>query len=206
MAMKNQGEIIKQLTKRQLTFHLFFTQIVLLTIALLLGIFLFEDWSTFGSQFRWTSSIWTIGLTFGLIIVVLDLILMKYLPAGYYDDGGVNERIFSDRSTAEIALLAAVIAVSEEILFRGVIQFHLGLILSSIIFALIHFRYWAHWFLIMNIVALSFWIGMIYEVTENVMVTIMLHFTIDFLLGLYMRHKASQASKEGMSHEQRPIS
>jgi uncharacterized protein len=206
MAMKNQGEIIKQLTKRQLTFHLFFTQIVLLTIALLLGIFLFEDWSTFGSQFRWTSSIWTIGLTFGLIIVILDLILMKYLPAGYYDDGGVNERIFSDRSTAEIALLAAVIAVSEEILFRGVIQFHLGLILSSIIFALIHFRYWTHWFLIMNIVALSFWIGMIYEVTENVMVTIMLHFTIDFLLGLYMRHKASQASKEGMSHEQRPIS
>jgi uncharacterized protein len=204
--MKKQGEIIKQLTKKQLTFHLFFTQIVLLTISFLLGIFLFEDWSTFGSQFRWTSSIWTIGLTFGIIVVILDLVLMKYLPPGFYDDGGVNERIFSDRSTGEIALLAIVIAVSEEILFRGVIQFHLGLILSSIIFAVIHFRYWAHWFLILNIVVLSFWIGIIYELTGNLLVTIMMHFIIDFLLGLYMRFKVSQASKEGMSHEQRPIS
>jgi uncharacterized protein len=204
--MKKQGDIIKQLTKKQLTFHLFFTQIVLLTISFLLGIFLFEDWSTFGSQFRWTSSIWTIGLTFGIIVVILDLVLMKYLPPGFYDDGGVNERIFSDRSTGEIALLAIVIAVSEEILFRGVIQFHLGLILSSIIFAVIHFRYWAHWFLILNIVVLSFWIGIIYELTGNLLVTIMMHFIIDFLLGLYMRFKVSQASKEGMSHEQRPIS
>ncbi|MEL3974188.1 CPBP family intramembrane glutamic endopeptidase [Rossellomorea oryzaecorticis] len=204
--MKKQGEIIKQLTKKQLTFHLFFTQIVLLTISFLLGIFLFEDWSTFGSQFRWTSSIWTIGLTFGVIVVILDLVMMKYLPPGFYDDGGVNERIFSDRSTGEIALLAIVIAVSEEILFRGVIQFHLGLILSSIIFAVIHFRYWAHWFLILNIVVLSFWIGIIYEWTGNLLVTIMMHFIIDFLLGLYMRFKVSQASKEGMSHEQRPIS
>jgi uncharacterized protein len=204
--MKKQGEIIKQLTKKQLTFHLFFTQIVLLTISFLLGIFLFEDWSTFGSQFRWTSSICTIGLTFGVIVVILDFVLMKYLPPGFYDDGGVNERIFSDRSTGEIALLAIVIAVSEEILFRGVIQFHLGLILSSIIFAVIHFRYWAHWFLILNIVVLSFLIGIIYELTGNLLVTIMMHFIIDFLLGLYMRFKVSQASKEGMSHEQRPIS
>ncbi|WP_175991170.1 CPBP family intramembrane glutamic endopeptidase [Bacillus sp. Marseille-Q1617] len=204
--MKKQGEIIKQLTKKQLTFHLFFTQIVLLTISFLLGIFLFEEWSTFGSQFRWTSSIWTVGLSLGLIVVILDLVLMKYLPSDFYDDGGVNERIFSDRSTGEIALLAIVIAVSEEILFRGVLQFHLGLILSSIIFAVIHFRYWAHWFLIMNIVVLSFLIGVIYELTGNLLVTIMMHFIIDFLLGLYMRFKASQASKEGMSHEQRPIS
>ncbi|WP_171910696.1 CPBP family intramembrane glutamic endopeptidase [Rossellomorea aquimaris] len=204
--MKKQGDLIKELTKKQLTFHLFFTQIVLLTIAFFLGIFLFEDWSTFGSQFRFTSSIWTVGLTFGLIVVVLDLVMMKYLPPEFYDDGGVNARIFSDRNIGEIALLAFVIAVSEEILFRGIIQFHLGIILSSIIFAVIHFRYWAHWFLIMNIVILSFWIGMIYEVTGNLLVTIMMHFIIDFLLGIYMRFKSIKARKEGMSHEQRPIS
>ncbi|MGR3764873.1 CPBP family intramembrane glutamic endopeptidase [Rossellomorea sp. NS-SX7] len=194
--MKKQGEIIKQLTKKQLTFHLFFTQIVLLTISFILGIFLFEDWSTFGSQFRWASSILTIGLTVGLIVVILDIVLMKFLPSGYYDDGGVNERIFSDRSIGEIALLAIVIAVSEEILFRGVIQYHLGLILSSIIFAVIHFRYWAHWFLITNIVVLSFLIGMIYEVTGNLLVTIMMHFIIDFLLGMYMRFKSSKKRRD----------
>ncbi|MCA1054679.1 CPBP family intramembrane metalloprotease [Rossellomorea aquimaris] len=204
--MKKQGDLINQLSKRQLTFHLFFTQIVLLTISFLLGIFLFEDWSTFGSQFRYTSSIWTVGVTVGLIVVMIDVFLMKKLPPRYYDDGGVNERIFSDRSIWEIALLAIAISLSEELLFRGVLQFHFGLIISSIVFAAIHFRYWAHWFLILNIVVLSFLIGIIYESTGNLVVTIVMHFIIDFLLGLYMRFKASQAKEEGMSNEQRPIS
>jgi uncharacterized protein len=199
--MQKQGEIIQQLTKKQLTFHLYFTQILLLTIALGLGIFLFDTWSEFWKQFNMSSSILTIGLTSGLIIVAIDILLMKHLPSRYYDDGGVNARIFTNRSIGEIALLAFFISISEEILFRGVLQFHFGLIISSIIFALIHFRYWAHWFLIVNIVLLSFWIGFIYEQTENLLVTIIMHFVIDFLLGLHMRKKGRQGSKEGMSHE-----
>ncbi|MCA1063226.1 CPBP family intramembrane metalloprotease [Rossellomorea sp. AcN35-11] len=199
--MQKQGEIIQQLTKEQLTFHLYFTQFVLLTIAFGSGIFLFDRWSDFWGQFYMSLDILTIGLTSGLVIVVVDIVLMKYLPAKYYDDGGVNARIFTDRSIGEIALLALCISISEEILFRGVLQFHFGLIISSIIFAIIHFRYWAHWFLIVNIVLLSFWIGFIYELTENLLVTISMHFMIDFLLGLYMRKKGRQGSKEGMSHE-----
>ncbi len=199
--MRKQGEIIKQLTKQQLTFHLYFTQIGLLTISFLLGIFLFDEWSVFWEQFQISSDILTVGLTCGLAVVILDIVLMKYLPSKYYDDGGVNEQIFSNRNIREIALLAFFISVSEEFLFRGVLQFHFGLIISSIIFAIIHFRYWAHWFLIINIIVLSFWIGLIYEITNNLMVTVMMHFTIDFLLGIHIRYKATQGSKEGMSHE-----
>ncbi|BCB04572.1 CPBP family intramembrane glutamic endopeptidase [Bacillus sp. KH172YL63] len=199
--MKKQGEIIQQLSKKQLTFHLYFTQIVLLTIAFGLGIFLFDSWSEFLGQFRLSPAMLTVGLGSGLVIVLIDLLLMKTLPPDYYDDGGVNARIFTNRSIGEIALLAFFISVSEEILFRGVLQFHFGLILSSLIFAIIHFRYWAHWFLIINIVLLSFWIGFIYKQTGNLAVTIIMHFVIDFLLGLYMRKKGRQGSKEGMSHE-----
>ncbi len=199
--MQKQGEIIQQLSKKQLTFHLYFTQIVLLTIAFGLGIFLFDSWTDFWKQFHLSTSILTIGLTSGLLIVVIDVVLMKKLPSKYYDDGGVNARIFTNRGIGEIALLALFISVSEEVLFRGVVQFHFGLIVSSIIFALIHFRYWAHWFLIVNVVLLSFWIGFIYEQTDNLVVTIIMHFVIDFLLGLHMRKKGRQGSKEGMSHE-----
>ncbi|TMU86719.1 CPBP family intramembrane metalloprotease [Bacillus sp. BHET2] len=199
--MQKQGEIIQQLSKKQLTFHLYFTQIVLLTIAFGLGIFLFDSWTDFWKQFHLSTSIITIGLTSGLLIVIIDVVLMKKLPSKYYDDGGVNARIFTNRGIGEIALLALFISFSEEVLFRGVVQFHFGLIVSSIIFALIHFRYWAHWFLIVNVVLLSFWIGFIYEQTDNLVVTIIMHFVIDFLLGLHMRKKGRQGSKEGMSHE-----
>ncbi|MCA1058287.1 CPBP family intramembrane metalloprotease [Rossellomorea aquimaris] len=199
--MQKQGEIIQQLSKKQLTFHLYFTQFLLLTIACGLGIFLFDTWSEFRQQFHLTPSTMTIGMMSGLLIVMVDILLMRVLPAKFYDDGGVNARIFTNRSMWEIALLAFFISVSEEILFRGVIQFHFGLIISSVIFALVHFRYWAHWFLIINIVLLSFWIGFIYEFTDNLLVTIIMHFVIDFLLGLHMRKMGRQSSKEGMSHE-----
>ena len=61
---------------------------------------------------------------------------MKVLPSHYYDDGGLNERIFRGRSVIEIAVISSVVSIAEEILFRGVIQTHVGLIISSIIFAL----------------------------------------------------------------------
>ncbi|MCC5800360.1 CPBP family intramembrane glutamic endopeptidase [Rossellomorea vietnamensis] len=199
--MKKQGEIIQQLSKKQLTFHLYFTQFLLLTIACVLGIFLFDTTSEFWNQIRFSPAIFTVGMSSGLLIVLIDILLMKVLPAKYYDDGGVNAKIFTNRSMGEIALLAMFISVSEEVLFRGVLQFHFGLIISSIIFALVHFRYWAHWFLIINIVLLSFWIGFIYEFTDNLLVTIIMHFVIDFLLGLHMRKNGRQRSKEGMSHE-----
>ncbi|WP_064091061.1 CPBP family intramembrane glutamic endopeptidase [Rossellomorea aquimaris] len=199
--MKKQGDIIKQLTKKELTFHLYFTQILLLTISFVLGIFLYDEWTEFWGQFYFSQEILTIGMTSGLLVVLLDIFLMRILPVKYYDDGGVNEQIFTNRNTLEIALLALIISVSEEILFRGVIQFHFGIILSSLIFAIIHIRYWAHWFLMINVIILSFWIGCVYEYTNNIVVTIVMHFVIDFLLGLYMRSKAGQVSKEGMSHE-----
>jgi uncharacterized protein len=199
--MQKQGEIIQQLSKKQLTFHLYFTQFLLLTIGCGLGIFLFDTSSDFWDQFQLSTSIFSVGMTSGLLIVMFDIVMMKVLPAKYYDDGGVNARIFTNRSMGEIALLAFFISVSEEVLFRGVLQFHFGLIVSSIIFALIHFRYWAHWFLIINILLLSFLIGFIYEFTDNLLVTIIMHFVIDFLLGLHMRKNGRQGSKEGMSHE-----
>ncbi|GIN85629.1 CAAX amino protease [Heyndrickxia sporothermodurans] len=190
MRKNKQAEIIQQLTKRELTFHLYATQLVLLTISIISAIFLFKDLSTFFNLFRLQSTIISIGLISGIIIVLLDVILMKIVPNNYYDDGGINEKIFSNRSIMEIALLTAVIAISEEFLFRGVLQTHVGLIIASIIFALVHIRYWGNWFLIINILILSFWIGFVYEISNNNLnTTIMMHFIIDFLLGIFYKYK-----------------
>ena len=188
MKKMNQAEIISQLTKKELTFHLVATQIVLLTISIILGIFLINDFSSFFNLFRSDSSIYVLGITNGIVIVILDLFLMKVLPDGYYDDGGINEKIFQDRSVLEIIGLTLLIALSEEILFRGIIQTHFGVIAASTIFALVHIRYWGHWFLILNIVVLSFWIGFVYEWSDhNLLTTITMHFLIDFFLGIAIK-------------------
>lgn len=202
--MKNKyNELIKGLTDRELLSHLYMTQILLLGITFILGILLFDDFSYMQSIDFSDARILLIGLPAGAAIVIVDIILMKLLPKSFYDDGGLNERIFRNRSVIHIALIAALVAFSEELLFRGVIQTKLGLILASLIFAVIHYRYLFNWFLFSNIVILSFFIGSVYEWSNNLAVTMIMHFTIDFLLGLFIKYKHTidVDEQEGLLHE-----
>ena len=186
--MKNKyNDLIRGLTDRELLFHLYMTQIILLTISIILGILLFDHFS-FLSYFRLNDiRIVNIGLPAGILVVIVDIILMKWLPSSFYDDGGLNERIFKNKNILQIIWIAALVAFSEELLFRGIIQTKIGLIFASVIFAVIHYRYLFNWYLFFNIVLLSFFIGFIYEWTNNFAVTIVMHFIIDFLLGMYIK-------------------
>jgi uncharacterized protein len=187
-------ETVAGLTEKELLFHLAATQILLLTISAILGMILFDSISGFKELFFWdVRNILIYGLGAGAAVVTIDVLLMKFLPKRYYDDGGLNERIFKNRSVIQILLIAATVAVSEEVLFRGVIQTNTGLILSSIIFAVVHYRYLFNWFLFTNIILLSFLIGYIYMVTNNLVVTIVMHFVIDFVLGLIIKFRTQAA-------------
>lgn len=183
--MKNKyNELIKGLTDKELLFHLYMTQIILLIITVAAGIILFDQFSFMRAIDFSDIRILLIGVPAGVAVVIVDILLMKWLPSSYYDDGGLNERIFRNRSILHIAWIAAFVAISEELLFRGVIQTKVGLIFASLIFALIHYRYLFNWFLFINIVLLSFFIGFMYEWSNNLALTMVMHFTIDFLLGL----------------------
>ncbi|MCL6574399.1 MAG: CPBP family intramembrane metalloprotease [Bacillus sp. (in: Bacteria)] len=202
---KKYNDLIDGLTDKELLFHLYMTQIILLAISLLLGFLLFDDFAYLNTIHFDDFQIIYIGLPVGIIVVVIDIVLMKWLPSSYYDDGGLNERIFRNRSIFQIILIAALVAFSEELLFRGIIQTKVGLILASIIFAIIHYRYLFNWFLFVNIVVLSFFIGLIYAWTDNIVVTIVMHFVIDFLLGLHIKFKrikmVDEQNKEEWLHE-----
>ncbi|MCT2345292.1 lysostaphin resistance A-like protein [Bacillales bacterium AN1005] len=180
--------VLNQLTDKELVKHLYITQIILIILSVGLGIFVFhmED---FGSLllFKWTYVL--AGLSVGAAVVFMDMIFMKYIPGKYHDDGGLNKRIFRQRHPVHIAVIAAVVSVSEEILFRGVIQTNLGLLAASIIFAVVHYRYLFNWFLFINIIFISLIIGCVYLWTGSLLATIIMHFTIDFSLGLLIRYK-----------------
>lgn len=187
---KNYSELIKQLSDKELLQSLFLTQILLLVVSAILGAIFFEDVSAFFQLFNWQDqNILFIGGVWGIAVVCLDLLFNKILPPHLSDDGGVNERIFQKRSMIQIAVIACGISFSEEILFRGILQTEFGLIVSSSLFAIIHFRYLFNWFLFLNIIVLSFFIGYLYEITGNLSVTIFMHFLIDFLLGVIIRMK-----------------
>ena len=191
--MKNKYiELISSLTDKQLLFHLYMTQFILFVITLFLGFILYDHFSFLQALKFNDFRIISIGVPLGVMVVIVDILLMKWLPDSYYDDGGLNIRIFRNRKVIHIAFIAAIVALSEELLFRGVIQTKVGLIIASVIFAIIHYRYLFNWFLFSNIVLLSFLIGFIYQWTNNLAITIIMHFTIDFLLGLYIKFKQTK--------------
>ena len=193
---KNYRELINRATDKELQNSLYLTQVMILIISFILGMFLFDDLAEFIALFIWDLQqiiLW--GGIAGVAVVLLDLILMKLLPSHYYDDGGLNERIFRNRSISQIAFIAAIVAVPEELLFRGMIQTHFGLISASIIFAIVHYRYLFNWYLFLNVIGLSFFIGYVYLQTNNILVTIFMHFLIDFLLGCHIK----QQEQEGIN-------
>jgi uncharacterized protein len=196
--MKNKyQELINDLSERELLLHLYITQTILLSLSLILGWFIYKDIWFIEAFFNWNdTSILSMGLLVGILVVILDLLFMKILPKSFYDDGGLNERIFKNRSIFHIAFIALIVAFSEEVLFRGIIQTHLGLIAASVIFAIIHYRYLFNWYLFANIIILSFVIGYIYHLTENLAVTFVMHFIVDFLLGSFIMVKNKKITEQ----------
>ncbi|WP_085992005.1 CPBP family intramembrane glutamic endopeptidase [Oceanobacillus senegalensis] len=185
-----QREIIKQLSDKELKKQLFLSQAILLGIAILLSLIFFNSFSDWLVYIEWNEKeVLLFGIIPGLIIVIFDLFLMKIFPKHALDDGGINERILRGQPIGFIFLLSIFVSISEELLFRGVIQTTFGYIVASVIFALVHFRYLTKPILFVSIVMVSFIIGYLFEITENILVTIFAHFTVDFLLGLIIRFK-----------------
>ncbi|GIN89482.1 CAAX amino protease [Siminovitchia terrae] len=187
MRKSRQSELIDQMTHRELTVHLYLTQFILLGISLVIGAFIF-DMAEIGQKFKFDFKWFVWGIVNGAVVVSIDIIMMNLLPEKYYDDGGINNKIFKSMPLWQIPIVAFVIAFTEELLFRGIVQTSVGLVAASIIFAIIHLRYWSHWYLLVNVILLSFWIGIVYNLAGQLLwPVIAMHFTIDFLLGIYIK-------------------
>lgn len=191
----NQSELIKHLSDEELKKNVLFSQGLFFMLALLLSVFLFDNFFDWQNYFIWnTKEILYYGILPGLIIVSVDFILMRVFPKSAFDDGGMNERIFQRQSVFNIFVISFVVAVSEEFLFRGVIQTTFGYVFASILFAVVHVRYLKKPVLFLSVVFVSLYIGYIFLITENLIITITIHFVVDFLLGLYIRFKSEVQS------------
>ncbi|WP_026673219.1 CPBP family intramembrane glutamic endopeptidase [Alkalihalobacterium bogoriense] len=186
--MNRQAKLIQQMTDKDILINLYVTQLIMLSIAFVLGWIFFDSWESFSSLFQWNfREIFIIGGGIAFIVILIDIVLYRFLPSKWLDDGGINERVFRNRHPFHILILALFIAISEEVLFRGILQTHLGFIPASLLFAVVHVRYISKIVLFTMTVSVSFVLGWAFLFTGNLLVPIFAHFLIDFVLGLFIQ-------------------
>lgn len=178
---------VNQLTDRTLLINLYFTQLLTLIIGII--ILIFQSNSNFISLFKlqggWQVPIW--GAAFAIAVLVVDLLISRWVPKEVSDDGGINQMIFGNRAIWHIALISFIVAVCEEVLFRGAIQHAWGPYWTSILFAAIHVRYLQHWLMTGMVFSISYGLGWIYLHTGSLWTPIIAHFIIDMVMGCILR-------------------
>ncbi|GIO42874.1 CPBP family intramembrane glutamic endopeptidase [Paenibacillus apis] len=177
-----------QLSEKMLLVNLYLTQGLTLIIGLI--ILLFQKRNPF-TLLQFPEQIHFLGWAFGLagIMFLADLLISRLVPEDAMDDGGINELLFKSRPIWHIAVISIVVAICEELLFRGAIQHGLGPYWTSILFAVIHIRYLRHWIPTGWVFVSSYGLGYIYLQSGTLWAPIVCHFLIDFISGLVIRFR-----------------
>ncbi|TCP31678.1 hypothetical protein EV207_102168 [Scopulibacillus darangshiensis] len=182
--------MLSQMTDREVIKTLYLSQGLVILAGIAYYFIFFRDASLFMSLwiFNWKNVI-LLGFGTSIVIVILECIIDKMVPEAWYDDGGINKRMFKALSYPQIFVLMAVVAIAEECVFRGLIQTQFGLTAASLFFALIHVRYIKKPLLLTTAIVLGFYLGCLFLITESLLVPIIAHYTIDVLLGIILKRQ-----------------
>jgi membrane protease YdiL (CAAX protease family) len=182
---------IHEINDRTLLLNLYITQ--LLTLVLGIIILLFQK-NNILAQLNFgkpdTFIIW--GLGYAALFLAVDLVLSRFVPEEVSDDGGVNLKLFGNRSVWHILVISTIVAICEEVLFRGAIQYAFGPYWTSILFAAIHIRYLQHWIMTALVFGVSYGLGWIYIQTGSLWSPIIAHLVIDLVMGCIIRFRKDE--------------
>ncbi|MWC28433.1 CPBP family intramembrane glutamic endopeptidase [Paenibacillus sp. MMS18-CY102] len=138
------------------------------------------------------TSFWLYGLGLAVAVIVVDLLISRFVPEEASDDGGVNDRLFKHRPIWHILVISFIVAVCEEVLFRGAIQHSFGPYWTSILFAAIHVRYLRHWIPTGLVFSISYGLGWIYIQADTLWAPIIAHFLVDAIMGFIIRFRKDE--------------
>ena len=93
--------------------------------------------------------------------------------------------IFSETKLIDLCFISVCAGFGEELLFRGVIQAKLGIIVASIIFGLLHFITPAYCVIA---TIMGFYLGFLFQHFDSLLVPVQLHFVYDLGALIFLRY------------------
>jgi membrane protease YdiL (CAAX protease family) len=131
-----------------------------------------------GREVDWVADL-GLGLGAGAVVVLISEWITRFTRWGERTSAILGELI-GPVGVVDAVWLALASAIAEELLFRGAIQPHLGLVGTSVLFGVAHLaprRELLPWTLMA--VAAGFLLGGLFEWTGNVLAPIAAHFTVN---------------------------
>lgn len=140
------------------------------------------------------------GAAFGWLVAVLSKVAAA--RAGWARKLLVEMKsVLGTLDWKDALYLAALSALCEELFFRGVLQSHIGLVWSSLIFGLAHIprnRTFILW--TVEAVVLGFCLGLLFVVSGTLAAPVAAHFTINFKNLLFMGRFDAEGEEQEKSN------
>ena len=140
-------------------------------------------------QLSWTGAIQGVLATLSLLLLVLCAGFLDYRPVEDLFSLSREHitRLFSDASLLDLALVAGVAGLGEEVLFRGVIQTVLatyfgplaGVLIAAVLFGLVHSLSLAY---VIGATLIGIYLGCLLLSFDNLLVPVITHGLYDFIV------------------------
>ncbi|MCL1917516.1 MAG: CPBP family glutamic-type intramembrane protease [Peptococcaceae bacterium] len=117
-------------------------------------------------------------IAFPVLMVGLEWVILRYVPRHYWFEP-INNQLAQKFNLFELTAIFAIGAISEEFLFRGVLQNTFGFWIATLLFVLIHTRYLKRVLLLAVSLVLGCGLGLVYLVSGNLWVVILCHFLLN---------------------------
>lgn len=104
--MNIQRRSVEDMSPKEIRLNLYITQLIIISIGCLLAYILFPGKEEFSNLWKWEPfSILFIGGGIACGIVLVDYLAMQILPESWFDDGGINDRMFRGMSVMQLLVV-----------------------------------------------------------------------------------------------------
>ncbi|MGV3488950.1 MAG: CPBP family intramembrane glutamic endopeptidase [Tuberibacillus sp.] len=180
---------LDQLSDRDIIKNFYYSQGLLFFIACVCFVIFRNNLPGLSTLFSFSFfDFFVLGVGSGVMIALIEWVIDHLVPESWFDDGGINKRIFKAFTYAQVIVAMLVVALVEEFLFRGIIQSAFGWAVASLLFGFIHVRYIKKPLMLIVALGLGFYLGWLYMAAESLIPPITAHFFIDVILGFVLKH------------------
>jgi len=166
--------------------NLYITQSLLLFIGM--TILLFQSQNLLDMLKVADSRLFVWSLLFSGIAVLANLAFTPFVPKQLQEADAMNILLAKRVPLWHLMIICLVVGFVEELLFRGVIQYAIGIYWTSIVFTIIHVHYLRHWILTGMVFLLSYSLGWLYDHTGSLMVSVVAHALYDLIMLCIVRY------------------